>query len=617
MKFRTKDLRLGQVFSDKNMYEVPNFQRDFSWQEKQYDDFILDVKKSVRLSFNKSNNKIEFNTEEVDYFFGTILLVGDDTKANVEKPYKVIDGQQRLTTMTLFLACIKDIIDEYNNKDKASEDKYAHEYDSNLFFSYSTFGKTSKKTRLVNKNLNPILPFDILKIEGHNASEEKAPNVSQDTLRKSFDFIKGKLLKEYLLEGVGINDNETDWNDIDYITYIDSLGKQLLNSTVICIYSLEERDVNKIYQNFNSKGLRLSDIDLIKSRIFEVLDDEYDETSRKWNYITDTVYKINENISDFFYYFLNSIGINTNQTKLFETFSNKIKENEYVEFLDNCKKHVDFYKVICNPSEDDSLFQIENYFNQKDNFIVKKNLEILKISGYSQFRMAFLSLFNAMNDCKIKSKQFKSIIALVTKYNVLNSIKAEGYGSTTNKIQAIYKKMAKKFNEKTLDTSSLNDFIKEQLDTVVPSLESIKQSAKVFDKGNKIKGVNDAKARELAKYILITLEIENMIQNNKSTANKALKFVYDLSIEHIIDRKDQNDIGPSVYDIGNLVLLENAEHTNSTNKKAMYQNSKIYLVKDVLEKLERFDIHTIQERHDKLLDKFYTIVTKKKGQTHV
>ena len=163
MEFRTKDLRLEQVFTDKNMYEVPNFQRDFSWQEKQYDDFILDLKKSVRLSFNESNNKIEFNTEEVDYFFGTILLVGDGTKPNVEKPYKVIDGQQRLTTMTLFLACIKDIIDEYN-EDKDSEDKYAHEYDSNLFFSYSNFGKTSKKTRLVNKNLNPILPFDILKI---------------------------------------------------------------------------------------------------------------------------------------------------------------------------------------------------------------------------------------------------------------------------------------------------------------------------------------------------------------------------------------------------------------------------------------------------------------------
>lgn len=609
MEFRTKDLRLEQVFTDKNMYEVPNFQRDFSWQEKQYDDFILDVKKSVRLSFNESNNKIEFNTEEVDYFFGTILLVGDGTKPNVEKPYKVIDGQQRLTTMTLFLACIKDIIDEYN-EDKDSEDKYAHEYDSNLFFSYSNFGKTSKKTRLVNKNLNPILPFDILKIEGHNASEEKASNVSQDTLRKSFDFIKGKLLKEYLLKGLGINDNNTEWNDISYITYIDSLGKQLLNSTVICIYSLEERDVNKIYQNFNSKGLRLSDIDLIKSRIFEVLDDEYDETSRKWNYITDTVYSINENISDFFYYFLNSIGINTNQTKLFETFSNKIKENEYVDFLDNCKKHVDFYKVICNPSEDDSLFQIKNYFNQKDNFIVKKNLEILKISGYSQFRMAFLSLFNAMNDRKIKSKQFKSIIALVTKYNVLNSIKAEGYGSTTNKIQAIYKKMAKKFNEETLDTSSLNLFIKKQLDTVKPGLESIKQSAKVFDKGDKIKGPKDLKARDLAKYILVTLEIERIRLDDKNTANKALKYVYDLSIEHIVDRKNHNELGDIVYDLGNLVLLENTEHSNSTDKKSMYENSNVNLIKDLRDNIENFEEKNITERHDKLLEEFYNLVTK-------
>ena len=609
MEFRTKDLRLEQVFTDKNMYEVPNFQRDFSWQEKQYDDFILDVKKSVRLSFNESNNKIEFNTEEVDYFFGTILLVGDGTKPNVEKPYKVIDGQQRLTTMTLFLACIKDIIDEYN-EDKDSEDKYAHEYDSNLFFSYSNFGKTSKKTRLVNKNLNPILPFDILKIEGHNASEEKASNVSQDTLRKSFDFIKGKLLKEYLLKGLGINDNNTEWNDISYITYIDSLGKQLLNSTVICIYSLEERDVNKIYQNFNSKGLRLSDIDLIKSRIFEVLDDEYDETSRKWNYITDTVYSINENISDFFYYFLNSIGINTNQTKLFETFSNKIKENEYVDFLDNCKKHVDFYKVICNPSEDDSLFQIKNYFNQKDNFIVKKNLEILKISGYSQFRMAFLSLFNAMNDRKIKSKQFKSIIALVTKYNVLNSIKAEGYGSTTNKIQAIYKKMAKKFNEETLDTSSLNLFIKKQLDTVKPGLESIKQSAKVFDKGDKIKGPKDLKPRDLAKYILVTLEIERIRLDDKNTANKALKYVYDLSIEHIVDRKNHNELGDIVYDLGNLVLLENTEHSNSTDKKSMYENSNVNLIKDLRDNIENFEEKNITERHDKLLEEFYNLVTK-------
>lgn len=606
MKFRTKDQRIEQVFAERNMYEVPNFQRDFSWEEKQYRDFISDIKKNLALSVSKK--KVVFKSEITDYFFGTILLVGDDTKASIEKPYKVIDGQQRLTTMTLFLACIKDIIDSYNATVEDGE-SYSHDYNTNLVFSHSSEGKTVTKTRLVNKNLNPILPYDILKLDTHDASNEKTTNTSQETLRKAFDFIKTQLSQENLLKGVTKKGTGFIWDEKDYIRYIDYLGKQLLNSTVICIYSVDEKDVNKIYQNFNSKGLRLSDIDLIKSRIFEVLDDEYDETSRKWNYITDTIYKVDENISDYFYYFLNSLGINTTQTKLFETFTKKISEDEYSNFLDKCMKHVDFYRVICNPSEDDALFGINKYFNQDDNFIVKKNLEILKASRYSQFRMAFLSLFNARNDARIKSKQFKTIISMVTKYNVLNSIKAAGNPSTTNKIQYIYKQMANKFNEEKVENSSLNNFIKEQLDTVSPSLESIKKSKKVFDKGNETKGANEVKARDLAKYILVTLETERIRLKGKNTANKALKYVYDLSIEHIVDRKDQEEFGNIVYDLGNLVLLENTEHTSSSDKKSMYENSIVNLIEDIRNNLDNFGEQAIKDRHDQLLEEFYKIVT--------
>lgn len=131
MKFRTKDQRIEQVFAERNMYEVPNFQRDFSWEEKQYRDFISDIKKNLALSVSKK--KVVFKSEITDYFFGTILLVGDDTKASIEKPYKVIDGQQRLTTMTLFLACIKDIIDSYNATVEDGE-SYSHDYNTNLVF---------------------------------------------------------------------------------------------------------------------------------------------------------------------------------------------------------------------------------------------------------------------------------------------------------------------------------------------------------------------------------------------------------------------------------------------------------------------------------------------------
>lgn len=607
MKFRTRDQRIEQVFSEKNIYEVPNFQRDFSWQEKQYKDFISDIKKNLSLSVN--GGKIVFKSEITDYFFGTILIVGDETKASVENPYKVIDGQQRLTTMTLFLTCIKDIIDSYN--DKLSEGQsYSHDYDSNLFFSHTSDGNSTLKIRLVNKNLNPILPYDILKLEPHDASNEKTTNASQETLRNAFHFIKNQLSQECLLEGVIKKGSDFQWDMKEYIRYIDYLGKQLLNSTVICIYSVDEKDVNKIYQNFNSKGLRLSDIDLIKSRIFEVLHDDYDETSRKWNYITDTIYKIDESISDFFYYYFNSRGIKTSQTNLFQTFSNKIKETDYSSFLDDCSKYIDFYRVICSPNENDLIFKIENYFNQDNNYIVKENLLILKTSGYSQFRMAFLSLFNAMNDGRMSGKQFKSIIDLITKYNVLNSIKASGDGSKTNKSQSIYRKMSVEFNKEVINTDSLNNQLKKDLRSLAPRLDSVKKSDKVFDKGNKIKSKVDKKARDLSKYILITLETEKMIKERKNTANKSLKFLHDLSIEHIIDREQQNEIGNIVYDIGNLVLLENAEHTNSKDKKKMYKNSKLYLIKDIRGEIDKFSTESIKARHNELLEEFYKIVTR-------
>lgn len=85
--------------------------------------------------------------------------------------------------------------------------------------------------------------------------------------------------------------------------------------------------------------------------------------------------------------------------------------------------------------------------------------------------------------------------------------------------------------------------------------------------------------------------------------------MYDLSIEHIVDRENQNELGDIVYDLGNLVLLENTEHTNSTDKKSMYENSNVNLIKDIRDNIENFEEKNITERRDKLLEEFYNLVT--------
>lgn len=605
MRFTPKDKRIEEIFSGRNSYEVPVFQRDFSWAEKQYEDFINDIVKSIDLKFDKDSNKIVYSTDVTDYFFGTILLVGDETKPDVNIPYKVIDGQQRLTTMTLFLSSIKSIIDEHN-KEKEISDIYQHDYSDKLIFKYTHSGKSIDKTRLVNKKLNPILPYDILKLSTFDATDEATSNISQENLRNSYQLLLDKLSKKSMLSRLKLSE-DFEWNDIEYISLIDLLGKQLLNSTVICIYSTEESSMNVIYQNFNSKGMKLNDVDLIKNKIFEVLEDEYDETSRLWNEIVDTVFEMGEQIKDFFYYFMNARGISVNKTNLFPIFSEHIKEEEYNSFLKICHKYVEYYKIICKPEDKDTVASHENYFNRDDNFILKENLEILNISGYSQCRMAFLSLFNAFENNKIKNKDFKRIIEIVTDYNVLSSIKAAGDGSTTNKMTTIYKNMAVLFNNEVIDMNEAYPQIFEWLNSVKPTKQSIKKSKKVYYSGKKDKSQNDAKARRLTKHILVKLEVKRLKSKNKNTGNKALKPIYDLSIEHIIDKKNK---ARELYDIGNLTLIEQMEHTNSTNKSDMYSKSRVVLTNELLPKIDTFAIENIQPRHDEILTEYYDLVTK-------
>ncbi|HEK9107413.1 TPA: DUF262 domain-containing protein [Streptococcus equi subsp. zooepidemicus] len=606
MKFTPKDKRIEEIFSNRNRYEVPNFQRDFSWKNEQYTDFINDIKTSIGLRYDEKDDKIMYNSEALEYFFGTLLLVGDETKADVEKPYIVIDGQQRLTTMTLFLTAIKSIIDNYNND--CTKDQYSHVYDEKLVFDYTVYGKSEKKIRLVNKVLDPVLPFDILNIPPYGEMESNPSNTSQKVLLESYNIIREKLSKNKILENLGLNTNR-EWDDLEYIKCIDMLGQQLLNSTVICIYSVSSEDINTIYQNFNSKGLKLNDVDLIKSKLFEKLGDTHEQTSKLWSHITDTVHKIDDQAQDYFYYFFNACGISANKTKLFKTFSENYREDQYTDFLRLCSKYVDYYRIICKPEDSDTVCGKENYFNQDDNYIVKENLDILYLSGYSQFRMAFLSLFQALSDGKIKNKDFKYFVSLITNYNVLNSIKTKGDGSKTNTNTKVYRKISNIFRKEKINIADAKSEVKGLLDEVKPSKPSVLNSQKVFYTGQKDKSQNDTKARRLTKHILVNLEISRRRKTSENTANKALKPIYDYSIEHIIDKKDQVD---NVLQIGNLILLEQSVHTSSTNKKKMYMKSEVHLIKDLLADfdIDTFNSKNIKQRQKDLLSEYYDFVTK-------
>lgn len=87
------ELKLHKVFSSDFQFEIPDYQRPYSWQIEHAEELFDDL-----WTFREQEDKSE------EYFLGSIVLIKDDSSNLAD----VVDGQQRLTTLTILLAAIRD-----------------------------------------------------------------------------------------------------------------------------------------------------------------------------------------------------------------------------------------------------------------------------------------------------------------------------------------------------------------------------------------------------------------------------------------------------------------------------------------------------------------------------
>lgn len=100
---------ISELLSVNRKYVVPRFQREYSWVKEQINELWYDVISNIKLEsdFTYSNN---------EYFIGSLVLVGDETGREMQ----IVDGQQRLTTLTIFLSVLCEAFKSNNQSDLAS-----------------------------------------------------------------------------------------------------------------------------------------------------------------------------------------------------------------------------------------------------------------------------------------------------------------------------------------------------------------------------------------------------------------------------------------------------------------------------------------------------------------
>ena len=88
--------QLAQIFSTEYVFTVPGYQRPYSWNREQARDLITDLTDALRDSTGKISDMSP-------YFLGSIVLIKDEGAPDAD----IVDGQQRLTTLTILLAALR------------------------------------------------------------------------------------------------------------------------------------------------------------------------------------------------------------------------------------------------------------------------------------------------------------------------------------------------------------------------------------------------------------------------------------------------------------------------------------------------------------------------------
>lgn len=158
MQFSQKTI-LGLFDSSQKSFVIPVYQRAYSWERTQWDTLLNDLREQI-----KGNN---------NYFFGNLLL--ETIKKDVL--YEVIDGQQRLTTLTIFIRSILDILE--------SREKKGEKIETDL--------DDKKKIYLRNKGNIKLRPveydracFDTVIIEGKKKFEVNTPSQKKIVAAKKY-----------------------------------------------------------------------------------------------------------------------------------------------------------------------------------------------------------------------------------------------------------------------------------------------------------------------------------------------------------------------------------------------------------------------------------------------
>lgn len=574
MDIKPYDKTIRELFLSGRQFVIPRFQREYSWDKKNYKEFFEDMINN--LSIEKDN------IVSKQYFLGTMLFVGNFAEGT-DQEIQVVDGQQRLTTITILFSALSDRFISLG-EDTLSEQ---------IFKYIMTKDDNGDEVRILKSKTH--YPYFAYFIQDRKKDTCQEPNSEEEIcIKETYNYMFKELSEERLKTLLKKKHGSDVVEHLQYIDILKAIRDQVLNPTFVSISTKDRDQANTIFEILNAKGKRLAHIDLIKNKIFDVLKQKEpaDFAEDRWQKIKNVLNNGKETVGLATYYrhFWISTYKKSSSSKLYDDFNTLItpkNEKRYKEFVEEMLMNAGNYMKIVNPKRED-------YDNRKEYFWLVQSLNALNnYFNVVQVRIALLALYDLKNKQIIDHKLFKNTITFLENFHCAYNTIVSGRSNRFEPIYSSFSIALRKCTSKATATQTINQKLIDPLNELFPSFEefSIKFLKLTYSKKENSSNVK-------VKYILNKL--------NCYYATQEL-FTDDGSVEHILPESE----GQVALNIGNLILLEGSLNSEAGQKDYqdkinIYSKSKYPWAAEFIDQHKTWTESMINQRALDMAKEYYT-----------
>ncbi|WP_221621691.1 DUF262 domain-containing protein [Halocatena pleomorpha] len=541
------------VLSRNYRYTVPDYQRRYAWREEQWGALWDDVT-AIK------------NGET--HFLGSIVVIERTDGLNELNQLEVVDGQQRLATISIILSVIRERYvgdDEYTKQAKAVENDYLWEFDldqkrhQNL--ELSTFDNSSFRAIL----------------------EREYSEIDSEQMKEALKFFGDK---------------------IDSLTLdeVDSLRKRLLSSvTLVTIECNKEQSAFRLFETLNDRGLELSAVDLMKNHLFSIAansnDIDYERVQSRWqDIITNTVPHLSKPSRFFRHHIMSAptpdYNDNVSEYKLFDVFKEIVDgvvehdERTLEEYVKDMSNQSCIYYRMSDCDID--------FFDSAGNTAINSKLNQLNNIKSVQARTLLLRAFREFDN----PNKIMEVLNLVEKF--LIQWKVANY-ATGSQFDRIHSHVCSTAFERPDPIDSMQQYLSTQCPSDAEFRAGIENKRVILNDRTKYmlakieREYYGGEIVDLSKY-----DIEHIAPRSSFSAKKYSTWSYYLDTTEATFEQHRDLLG-------NLTLLESDENVRIgnnpfENKTTTYRKSDISMTNSVAETYDEWGIEQINERTSRLAE---------------